>query len=29
MSVDEFNAFIDKERISNADIVKLIGYKPQ
>ena len=29
MSVDQFNAFIDKERNSNAEIVKLIGYKPQ
>ena len=29
MSVDEFNAFIDKERNSNAEIVKLIGFKPQ
>jgi tripartite-type tricarboxylate transporter receptor subunit TctC len=29
MSLDEFNTFIDRERNSNADIVKLIGYKPQ
>ena len=29
MLVDEFNAFIDKERNSNAEIVKLIGFKPQ
>lgn len=29
MSVDEFNAFIKKEREVNAEIVKLIGYKPQ
>jgi tripartite-type tricarboxylate transporter receptor subunit TctC len=29
MSVDEFNAFIDKERNANAEIVKLIGFKPQ
>jgi tripartite-type tricarboxylate transporter receptor subunit TctC len=28
MSVDEFNAFIAKERAINADIVKLIGYQP-
>jgi tripartite-type tricarboxylate transporter receptor subunit TctC len=29
MSVDEFNAFIAKERNANAAIVKLIGFKPQ
>ena len=29
MSVDEFNAFIKKERTVNAEIVKLIGYQPQ
>ena len=29
MSVDEFNEFIGKEREVNAEIVKLIGYKPQ
>jgi tripartite-type tricarboxylate transporter receptor subunit TctC len=28
MSIDEFNAFIAKERAINADIVKLIGYQP-
>jgi tripartite-type tricarboxylate transporter receptor subunit TctC len=29
MSVDQFNAFIAKERAINADIVKLIGYQPR
>jgi len=29
MLVDEFNAFIDKERNANAEIVKLIGFNPQ
>lgn len=29
MSVDQFNDFIKKERTLNAEIVKLIGYKPQ
>jgi tripartite-type tricarboxylate transporter receptor subunit TctC len=29
MSLDQFNAFIAKERAVNAEIVKLIGYKPQ
>ena len=29
MSVDEFNAFIDKERNANAEIVKLIGFTPR
>jgi tripartite-type tricarboxylate transporter receptor subunit TctC len=29
MSVDQFNAFIAKERAINAEIVKLIGYQPQ
>ena len=29
MSLDQFNAFIAKERVLNAEIVKLIGYKPQ
>jgi tripartite-type tricarboxylate transporter receptor subunit TctC len=29
MSVDEFNAFIDKERNVNAEIVKLIGFTPR
>ena len=29
MSVDQFNAFIKKERDLNAEIVKLIGYQPQ
>jgi tripartite-type tricarboxylate transporter receptor subunit TctC len=29
MSVDQFNAYIQKERDLNAEIVKLIGYKPQ
>ena len=28
MSIDQFNAFIAKERAINADIVKLIGYQP-
>jgi tripartite-type tricarboxylate transporter receptor subunit TctC len=29
MSVDQFNHFIAKERVVNAEIVKLIGYQPQ
>lgn len=29
MSVDQFNAFIAKERAVNAGIVKLIGYQPR
>lgn len=29
MSVDQFNAFIAKERAINAGIVKLIGYQPR
>jgi tripartite-type tricarboxylate transporter receptor subunit TctC len=29
MSVDQFNAFIVKERAINAEIVKLIGYQPR
>jgi tripartite-type tricarboxylate transporter receptor subunit TctC len=29
MSVDQFNAFIAKERAVNAEIVKMIGYQPQ
>jgi len=29
MSVDQFNAFIVKERAINAGIVKLIGYQPR
>lgn len=29
MSVDDFNAFIKKERTDNAEIVKLIGFQPQ
>ena len=29
MSVEQFNAFITRERETNAAIVKLIGYKPQ
>lgn len=29
MSVDQFNAFIAKERALNAEIVKLIGYQPK
>jgi tripartite-type tricarboxylate transporter receptor subunit TctC len=29
MSLDQFNAFLAKERLLNAEIVKLIGYKPQ
>lgn len=29
MSLDQFNAFIAKERDSNAVIVKMIGYQPQ
>lgn len=29
MSVDQFNDFISKERTANAEIVKLIGYKPE
>jgi tripartite-type tricarboxylate transporter receptor subunit TctC len=29
MSVDQFNDFIAKERMVNAEIVKLIGYQPQ
>ena len=29
MSLDQFNAFIAQERVVNAEIVKLIGYRPQ
>jgi tripartite-type tricarboxylate transporter receptor subunit TctC len=29
MSVDQFNAFIAKEREVNAAIVKMIGFKPR
>ncbi len=29
MSLDQFNAFIAKEREANAAIVKMIGYQPQ
>jgi tripartite-type tricarboxylate transporter receptor subunit TctC len=29
MGLDQFNAFIAKERTLNAEIVKLIGYQPQ
>ena len=29
MGLDQFNAFIAKERALNAEIVKLIGYQPQ
>ena len=29
MSVDQFNAFLAKERAVNAAIVKMIGYQPQ
>lgn len=29
MTVDQFNSFISKERIANAEIVKLINFQPQ
>ena len=29
MSLDQFNAFISKERAINAEIVQLIGYQAQ
>jgi hypothetical protein len=29
MSVEQFDAFIAKERDANAQIVKLIGYRPE